>query len=88
LGRETIAGGKFQIEVQASPITSELVDALKKIKGVLKVKSSDNSLLITCDEDLRSQISKMIVDSDSLLTGMKIEEYGLEEIYMKYFKES
>jgi ABC-2 type transport system ATP-binding protein len=88
LGRETIAGGKFQIEVQASPITNKLIDSLKNIKGVLKVESSENSLSITCDEDLRSQISKKIVDSDSMLTGMKIEEYGLEEIYMKYFKES
>jgi len=65
-----------------------LVEALKNIKGVLKVESSDNLLLITCEEDLRSQISKKIVESDSMLTGMKIEEYGLEEIYMKYFRES
>ncbi len=88
LGREAIAGGKFQIEAQASPITSQLVEALKNIKGVLNVESSDNSILITCEEDLRSQISKKIVESDSMLIGMKIEEYGLEEIYMKYFRES
>lgn len=88
LGRETIAGGKFQIEVQASPITSKLIEALEKIEGVLKVESSDSLLLITCDKDLRALISKKIVDSDSMLTGMKIEEYGLEEIYMKYFGES
>ncbi len=88
LGRETIASGKFQIEVQASPITSKLIETIKNIKGVLKVESSENLLLITCDEDLRSQISKKIVESDSMLTGMKIEEYGLEEIYLKYFRES
>lgn len=88
LGRETIAGGKFQIEVRASPITSKLVETLEKIKGVLKVESSDNLLVITSEGDLRAQISKKIVESDSMLTGMKIEEYGLEEIYMKYFKES
>jgi len=88
LGRETIAGGKFLIEAQASPITNNLVETLKNIKGVIKVESSDNLLLITCEEDLRSQISKTIVESNSMLTGVKIEEYGLEEIYMKYFRES
>lgn len=88
LGRENIAGGKFQIEVRASPITSKLIEALEKIKGVLKVESSDNLLVITSEEDLRAQISKKIVESDSMLTGMKIEEYGIEEIYMKYFRES
>ncbi len=88
LGREAIAGGKFQIEVQASPITAKLIEALEKIKGVITVeKPADNMLLITSEEDLRSQISKKIVENDSMLTGMKIEEYGLEEIYMKYFKE-
>jgi ABC-2 type transport system ATP-binding protein len=88
LGRETIAGGKFQIEIQASPITSKLIEVLENIQGVLKVeKPSDNSLIITSEEDLRSQISKKIVENDSMLTGMKIEEYGLEEIYRKYFRE-
>jgi ABC-2 type transport system ATP-binding protein len=89
LGRETIAGGKFQIEVQASPITEKLLTALKKIKGVAKIeKPQDAMLLITCEQDLRSQVSKIIVEHDSMLTGMKIEEYGLEEIYLKYFRES
>ena len=89
LGREAIAGGKFQIEVMASPITPKLIESLENIKGVVKVeKPSDTVLLITSDDDLRSQISKKVVENDSMLTGMKIEEYGLEEIYMKYFKES
>jgi ABC-2 type transport system ATP-binding protein len=88
LGREAIAGGKFQIEIQASPITSKLIEVLENIKGVLKVeKPADNSLVITSEEDLRSQISKKIVENDGMLTGMKIEEYGLEEIYRKYFRE-
>jgi len=52
------------------------------------VESSENSLLISCDEDLRPQIAKTIIDSDSLLVQMKIEEYSLQEIYMKYFRES
>lgn len=89
LGREKIAGGKFQIEVQASPITEKLLTALKKIKGVTKIeKPQDTILLVTCEQDLRSQVSKIIVEHDSMLTGMKIEEYGLEEIYLKYFRES
>lgn len=89
LGRDAIAGGKFRIEVQASPINDELLAALEKIKGVLKIeKHEDTTLIITCEQDLRSQISKTIVENDSMLTGMKIEEYGLEEIYLKYFRGS
>jgi len=88
LGRDTIGTGKFRIEVQVSKPTHDLVSSIKKIKGVVGVESTDDLLLISCDEDLRPQIAKTIVDSNSLLVQMKIEEYGLEQIYMRYFRES
>ena len=88
LGREAIAGGKFRIELQVSEPTRKLINSIKKIKGVSNVESSGDQLLISCDEDLRPKIARAVVDSDSLLVQMKIEEYGLDDIYMKYFRES
>ncbi len=88
LGREAIAGGKFRIELQVSEPTLKLISSIKKIKGVSNVESSGDQLLISCDEDLRPKIARAVVDSDSLLVQMKIEEYGLDDIYMKYFRES
>ncbi len=88
LGRDAMAGGKIQIEVQAEPITDKLIKAIEKIKGVSKVDHLENSLIVTCDTDLRHTISKTIVNNDSMLTEMKIEQYSLEDIYMKYFKET
>ena len=87
LGREATGGGKYHIEVEVAQANPELIDSIKWVEGVREVQSSGNSLLVTCDEDLRSQIAKVIVDSDSLLVGMKIEEYSLETIYKKYFHE-
>ncbi|MBM4447229.1 MAG: ABC transporter ATP-binding protein [Chloroflexi bacterium] len=88
LAREKIGGGKFRIEVQVSEPTSKLMKSIKNIKGVTNVESSDDLLLISCDEDLRPQIARVVVDSDSLLVQMKIEEYGLDDIYMKYFRKA
>jgi ABC-2 type transport system ATP-binding protein len=88
LGRDALGGGKFRIEVQVSQPTSNLIRSIKNIKGVIDVDSSDDLLLVSCDEDLRPQVARTVVDSDSLLIQMKIEEYGLEQIYMKYFRES
>jgi len=88
LGREALRGGKYRIEVQVSRVAPALVDALKRVPGVIDVESSGDLLLIGCNEDLRPKIARTIVDSDCLLVQMKIEEYGLEEIYMKYFRES
>ncbi|MBN2463820.1 MAG: ABC transporter ATP-binding protein [Dehalococcoidia bacterium] len=88
LGREAIAGGKFRIELQVSEPTRKLISSIKKIKGVSNVESSGDQLLISCSEDLRPQIARAVVDSNSLLVQMKIEEYGLDDVYMKYFRES
>ena len=88
LGRDALGGGKFRIEVQVSQPTGKLIGSIKNIKGVIDVESSGDLLLVSCDEDLRPQVARTVVDSDSLLVQMKIEEYGLEDIYMKYFRES
>ena len=87
LGRQAIGGGRYRVEVELAQANPGLIDSLKRVEGIEEVQSSANSLLITCNEDLRSQIAKVIVDSDSLLVGMKIEEYDLETIYKKYFHE-
>jgi ABC-2 type transport system ATP-binding protein len=88
LGKEAIGGGKFQILVEVSPINKKLTDAIEKIRGVIKIDTTPNTLLITSSEDIRQKIAKVVVDSGSILSGLKIEEYSLHDIYLKYFEES
>ena len=88
LGRQTIGGGRYRVEAEVAELNSELIDSIKRVKGVLEVQASGKSLLIGCNKDLRGQIAKVIVDSGSLLVGMKIEEYSLERIYRKYSREA
>ena len=88
LGRRTIGGGRYRIEAEVAQLKPKLIDSIKRVKGVLEVQASGNSLLISCGKDLRGQIAKVIVDSGSPLLGMKIEEYSLERIYKKYSKEA
>ena len=88
LGREALGGGAYRIEVQLAQEEPKLVELLEKVPGVTSVQVSGRSLSINCARDLRPQIAKVVVDSGSLLEEMKIEKYGLEEIYMKYFKEA
>jgi len=88
LGREAVGGEQYRIEVQVAQPAPALVDLIKQTEGVINVRISADSLLITCNKDLRPQISKTIVDSGSSLVGMKIEEYNLEEIYKKYYRRS
>jgi len=88
LGKQATGGGQYSIEAEVAQANPELIDSIKHVAGVMEVQSSGNSLLISCAKDLRGQIAKVIVDSGSLLVGMKIEEYSLERIYKKYSKEA
>ncbi|MEE9398997.1 MAG: ABC transporter ATP-binding protein [Dehalococcoidales bacterium] len=88
LGREALAGGRYRIEVETVKPTPKLIDAVKKIKGVLTVDRQENILLISTDADLRAEISKAVVQNNFPLIQMKIQEFSLDEVYMRYFRES
>ena len=87
LGREALAGGRYIIEVETVQPTSQLVDAIKGIKEVKKVETKENILLVSTDSDLRAEISKAVVQNNFPLIQMKIQEFSLDDIYMKYFRE-
>lgn len=81
-------GGKTIIELQLSEVNQDIVDGIKSVRGVLGVERADDVLSITCDEDIRRQISRAIQDKNGLVLNMKQKSFSLEDIYMKYFKEA
>ena len=87
LGREALAGGRFQIEVETEAPDENLIKALQGIKGVVSVEARENVLFISTDADLRRQVSKAIVDNNYPLIQMKVQEFSLDDVYMKYFRE-
>ena len=87
LGREALAGGNYRIEVEIAQPNPNLIDIVKKVPGVRKVEAQGNLLLVNADSDLRAEIAKVVVQSDTSLIQMKIKEFSLDDIYMKYFHE-
>ena len=85
LGKKA-GGGKVIIEIQLVETTKELLDSIRSIPGVISIQREENTLSITCNEDLRKQISKVISDKNGLITQMKLQSYALEDIYMKIVK--
>jgi ABC-2 type transport system ATP-binding protein len=88
LGKDAMAHGKYQIQVQASPLEASLIDAIKKIEGVERADKIGDSLLVTCSSDLRQKISAAVINSGAALLGLKMEEYNLQDIYLNIFRES
>jgi len=85
LGRKMLGGGRYRIEAEVAGTNEELVEKLRNLKGVVSIDAKDNILHLICEDDLRPKIAKIIVDSNFLLIQMKIQDYALEEIYLKYF---
>ena len=87
LGREALAGGRYQVEVETVQPSPELIDVIRGIKGVLNVNAQEDMLFVSTDADLRAEISKAVVQNDFPLIQMKVQEFSLDDIYMKYFRE-
>jgi ABC-2 type transport system ATP-binding protein len=87
LGREALAGGRFQMEVETEEPGEKLVNVIKGIKGVVNVEVKGNALVISTDTDLRREVSKVIVENNYPLIQMKVQEFSLDDVYMKYFRE-
>jgi len=87
LGRQKITGGRYSIEIEIGRPSSELVEALRQIKGINQVDVKDNKLTINSDADIRAEISKLVIESGVPLIGIKVQEFNLDDIYMKYFHE-
>jgi ABC-2 type transport system ATP-binding protein len=81
-------GNKVNIEIQLAEVTADIVNAIKEVKGVLKIDRQGDGLIVSCNDDLRRQISKAIQDKNGLVVQMKLQSYALEDIYLKYFKEA
>jgi ABC-2 type transport system ATP-binding protein len=87
LGREALAEGRYRIEVETTEPSPQLVEVIGKISGVKNVEAKGNFLHINTDSDLRAAISKAVVQSGAALIQMKIQEFSLDDIYMRYFHE-
>jgi ABC-2 type transport system ATP-binding protein len=87
LSREALAGGRFLIELEIAEPKTELAGIIGKVPGVENIEVEGNIFKISTNADLRSQISRVVVESSALLVQMKLHEFSLDDIYMKYFKE-
>jgi len=87
LGRGLFSAGKYRIEIEVSEAPDQIIQKIKGLDKVLSVDKKENVIEVTADEDVRSVISKLIIDNNLLLTRMNIKDSSLEDIYLKYFKE-
>lgn len=74
-------------EKTSQPFVPEsLPEQLKSIDGVLNVKYQEPLFYIGCAKDVTTDIAKTIVLSGAGLNFLAKKEYGLDDIYNRYFE--
>ncbi len=83
---EQLAGGMRTLEVRAEPRGAGLVELLQQIKGVVKVEPDTTHYLVRATSEVRPEIARAIASRGWSLYHLRERDYGLEEIYLKYFQ--
>ena len=65
---------------------SKLQEAIGAIEGVNTIQLENNLFHIACSQDVTTSIAEVIVKSGSGLNYVHKKEYGLDDIYNRYFE--
>ncbi|MGQ9719082.1 MAG: ABC transporter ATP-binding protein [Nitrososphaerales archaeon] len=84
--------GKFakpgEVIVELEKASPDVVRAIRNLSFVEKVNWVGNRAEIICSKpgDFRADLSRAISDAGGLITGMKVEEKSLEELFLELIK--
>jgi ABC-2 type transport system ATP-binding protein len=65
---------------------NKLKDKLLSLKGVVAVNINNNLFQVECSADISSELARIIVNSGVDLNYLNKKEYGLDDIYYRYFE--
>ncbi len=87
LGMAMTGENPVVIEAEVTEMKPGLVRAIESLEGVRGVEVRDRVLTVRSDRDVRGEISRAAAEQGVLLMGLRTQDYGLEDIYLKYFRE-
>lgn len=74
------------IEASVHPVSDSLLKEIGNVPGVKEVTASGEQLRIEAEKDIASEIASIVVRSGASLNSLYRKEYGLDEIYHRYFE--
>ena len=66
--------------------TEWLAKVLQPIDGIIVINSKNDIFNIECSRDLTPEIARAIIESGAELNYLNKKEYGLDDIYYRYFE--
>ncbi len=89
LSKKLFSNSPYLIEVGVADkkcTVKKLTDILKPVTSITTVYLKDHIFEIECSADVSSEIARTIVNSGIALNHLNKKEYGLDEIYYRYFE--
>lgn len=87
LSRELFAEEPIVVEASVRHASDQLAEKLGTVDGVLRVhREGEENWQIGCSRDVASELARVIVEDGAALSHLTIREYGLDEIYHRYFE--
>lgn len=87
LSQQLFQEESMAIEVQIKGGSPRLLDNLRQIDGVGRIETADDErLVLYCRKEVTAEISRSIVESGAALLHLTQKEFGLDEIYHRYFE--
>ena len=84
---EQLAGGLFTLEVRVEPGGPAVAQLLGRVPGVMSATPEGEQWVIRATDDVRPAIARTVVERGWSLLHLRQRDFGLEEIYLKYFQE-
>ncbi len=80
------AGDKSESTDLTGHLRESLAGSLRKIEGAEDITWNNNTVNIACSRDVTPEIARVIVNSGADLFSLNKMEYGLDDIYYRYFE--
>ncbi|NGQ93899.1 ABC transporter ATP-binding protein [Brevibacillus sp. SYP-B805] len=86
LSRQLFGQEAVLIETRVSPCSDSFLESLAAMDGVTGVDKTANTLKIHARRDVSADIARLAVSAGESLHYLAQQEYGLDEIYHRYFE--
>ncbi|MCT2534454.1 ABC transporter ATP-binding protein [Aquibacillus koreensis] len=86
LAKQLFFEDTFVVNVFADPIDDSLIQSIHDIHGVNRVEMNHSTMDVYCQEDVTPDIARTIIQHDRALYHINKKNYGLDEIYHRYFE--
>lgn len=86
LSKALFAEDPIQVEASLSSVSNEVIERLQQWEEIKNIEEHrPGEWTFTCVEDITSRLASELIRSGAELTGLKKKQYGLDEIYHRYF---